>query len=236
MNMSKRPPSLIMVGTVHRDPKGYARLSHFLEKVRPDFITVEISPYSRAFRARQSAAFRSTLRENLEKIGEEEGRPLGEIISQSAILGIFYLLREPYEWRAAESYARREGTPLMEIDLSSYSEEKLSHLAELVSVENLRALMQTGSSDLSKQVECLYQRARSLFLHPPSFWLITQEIKEREAHMAKQIRSLVRKGNGKKILHVGGWEHLVEFPGGKSLFGLLKDFGPRRALLFSVAN
>lgn len=234
--MNKRPLSPIMVGTVHRDPKGYARLSHFLEKERPDLITVEISPYSRTFRARQCAVFRRTLRENLERISAEEGRPLGEIISQSAILGIFHVLREPYEWRAAEVYARREGIPLKDIDLSSYAEEKLSHLVELITVENLRALRQTSSSDLSKEVESSYQRARFLFLHPPSFWLTTQEMEEREAHMARQIRSLVKQGNGKKILHVGGWEHLVEFPRGKSLFCLLKDLRPRRVLLCSVPN
>jgi len=236
MDMNKRSLSLVMVGTVHRDPKGYARLWHFLEKVRPDLITVEISPYSRAFRARHCAAFRNSLRENLERIREEDGRPLGEIISQSAILGIFYLLREPYEWRAAKSYARRERIPLMDIDLPSFSQEKLSYLPELITLENLRALLRIPFPDLSKEVETLYLRARFLFNHPPCFWPTTSEVEEREAHMAQKIRRLVQQAGGKKILHIGGWEHLVEFPQGISLFGLLKDFRPRRVLLSSIAN
>ena len=66
--------SLTMVGTVHRDPKGFSKLSRLLENERPDLISVEISPYARALRARRSAGFRATLRENLRRISKEEIR------------------------------------------------------------------------------------------------------------------------------------------------------------------
>jgi hypothetical protein len=54
--------------------------------------------------------------------------------------------------------------------------------------------------------------------------------------MAEKIHTFVRRVEGKKILHVGGWEHLIEFSQGKSLFGLLQDLRPRRILLSSMAN
>lgn len=236
LGMSKPIPSLIMVGTVHRDPKGYARLSQLLKREQPALISVEVSPYARDFRAWQSAAWRATLREHLQRIKAEEGRPLREIISQSSILGIFILLKEPYEWRAAKNYADRHGITLRDIDLSSHSQDKLARLSELISMENLRTLLRIPFPDLRKQVESQYSRARSLFLHPPSTWPTIQGAAEREAYMAEKIGSFVRRENGKKILHVGGWEHLIEFPQGKSLYGLLKDLGPQRILLSSAAN
>ncbi len=236
MGRNKRIPSLVMVGTVHRDPKGYSRLLQLLEQEQPTLVTVEVSPYGRIFRAQQSAALRSTLRENLCRIQKEEGRPMHEIISQSAILGIFFLLKEPYEWQAAKTYADRYGIFLRDIDLSRYSEDKLSLLSELLSVDNLRTLLHIPFPDLSRQVEFEYSRARFLFLHPSSTWSPTDEVKVREAHMAEKIRSFVRREKGNKILHVGGWEHLIEFSQGKSLFGLLQDLRPRRILLSSMGT
>ncbi len=236
MGRYKQIPPFIMVGTVHRDPEGYPRLWQLLEREQPALITVEVSPYGRIFRAQQAAVLRTTLRENLWRVKKEERRPMREIISQSAILGIFFLLKEPFEWRAAKAYADRYGIFLRDIDLSCYSEDKLSHLSELLSVENLRTLLRFPFPDLSEQVESEYSRARFLFSHPSSTRLATREVKTREAHMAEKIRSFVRREEGKKILHVGGWEHLIEFSQAKSLFGLLQDLRPQRILLSSAVN
>jgi len=236
MGRSNPQGTIVLVGTVHRDPKGYTKLFQLLEQERPSIITVEISPYSRAFRAQQAAALRARLRENLQKVGRERGRSLREIISQSAVLEIFLALREPYEWRAAKNYAERHGIELMDIDLSGYAEEKLSHLAELISPENVRALLHLPSFDLSRQVESQYARAKFLFDHPPSLWPVDEEVRHREAHMAEKIRGFARQKNEGKTLHIGGWEHLVEFPQGKSLFGLVKDLQPTRIILASGVN
>jgi hypothetical protein len=236
MGMSRPQAMVVLVGTVHRDPKGYAKLLCLLEQERPSIITVEISPYSRAFRAQHSAALRARLRENLRMIGREKGRPLREIISQSAVLEIFLALREPYEWRSAKDYAARQGIALLDIDLSCYAQEKLSHLVELISLENLRALLHLRSVDLSRQVESEYARANFLFAHPPSIWLMGEEVTNREAYMAEKIRGFARQKNEEKALHIGGWEHLIELPEGKSLFGLVKDLQPKRIILASMAN
>ena len=226
----------MLVGTVHRDPKGYAKLLRLLEQERPSIVTVEISPYSRVFRARHSAALRARLRENLRMIGRERGRPLREMISRTAVLGIFLALREPYEWSAAKDYAAREGIALMDIDLSCYAQEKLSHLVELISPENLRALLPLRFVDLLRQVESQYARAKFLFAHPPSIWPMGEEVIKREACMAEKIRGLIRQKNEGKTLHIGGWEHMIELPNGKSLFGLVKDLQPKRIILGSMAN
>jgi hypothetical protein len=236
MGRSNPQAKVVLVGTVHRDPKGYAKLLRLLEQERPSIITVEISPYSRSFRTQQATALRARLRENLQKIGKERGRSLREMISQSAVLEIFLILTEPYEWRAAKVYADRHGIALMDIDLSGYAEEKLSHLTELISLENVRALLHLPSFDLSRQVESQYARAKFLFDRPPSSWPVNEEVRHREAHMAEKIRGLVRQKNQGKALHIGGWEHIIELPEGKSLFGLVKDLQPIRIILDSMAN
>jgi hypothetical protein len=176
------------------------------------------------------------LRENLQKIGREKGRPLREIISRSSVLEIFLALREPYEWRAAKDYAERHGIALGDIDLSCYAKDKLSHLTELISLENVRALLHLPSFDLPRQVESQYARAKFLFVHPPATWPTSEEVMNREAHMAEKIRGFARQKNEGKALHIGGWEHLIEFPQGKSLFGLLRDLQPHRIILASMAN
>jgi len=234
MDRSGKTIPLLLVGTVHRDPQGKAKLLRLLQREQPSAISVEISPYARILRAQKAAGFRAILRENLKKIREEEDLSWREILSHSAIQGIFFLLKEPYEWRAAEAYAQRTGIVLKDIDLSWYSEEKLSHLPELISRENLRSLLRLSSEDLTEQVEAHYQRARFLFSHPPSLWPKSLEERERETFMAEEIRKLVHQAEGPKVLHIGGWEHLLEFSVEKSLYELLKDLRPLRVLLSEV--
>jgi len=220
-----------MIGTVHRDPRGKGKLLALLRRERPSMISVEISPYARVFRDRESAVLRATLRENLRRIHREEGRPWREILSHSAIQGIFLLLKEPYEWRAATAYASETGGGLHDIDLSHVSEEKLSHLPGIVSLENLRNLLRLSFPSLPEQVEDHYRRARFLFSHPPAVWLKSRDLEERESIMAQKIRRLCLQAEGKRLAHIGGWEHLLELPGGLTLYDLLKDLQPRRLLL-----
>jgi len=222
---------LLMLGTVHRDPKGYGKLLRFLAREQPAFITVEVSPYARAFRAKHSKTFRALLRNNLRRITREEGQSLGEMMNCSAIQGIFFLLKEPYEWRAAGDYAGRHNVFLGDIDLSAASRIKLARLPEIVALENLRTLLHVPFPDLSQQVDSQYRRARFLFSHPPSVWPKSPEEKEREAYMAQKIRTLIRRAGGKKVIHIGGWEHLVDFPREESFIGLLKELRPQRVLL-----
>ena len=212
-----RPP-LLMIGTVHRDPRGKSKLLGLLRRERPDLVSVEISPYARAFRALKSAGLRTTLRENLGRIHREEGRPWREILSHSAIQGIFLLLKEPYEWRAASAYGVESGCRVQDIDLSEFSEEKLDHVSEVVSLENLRTLLRLSLPSLPEQVADHYRRARFLISYPPSGWVHGRQLEDRESAMAQEIRRLFSQAEGKKMAHVGGWEHLLELSGGLTLF------------------
>jgi pheromone shutdown protein TraB len=223
--------SLIMVGTVHRDPKGFGKLLRILEREAPDFITVEISPYALEFREKQASHFRAILRENLQKIQREEGESYRRFLSHGEIQGIFLLLKVPFEWKAAKEYARRSRIGLKAIDLSTYSEEKLARISELIQIENLRALLQSSSPAIIDQVIFQNRRAQNLWNQPLASGSPQEEIQERERHMAGEICRVMAEGNKRKILHVGGWEHLLPASQGKSLFTRLENLNPRRLLL-----
>jgi len=231
--MSEEPSfsSLVMVGTVHRDPRGYGKLLRILEREAPGFITVEISPYALEFRAKMAFGLRAALRENLKKIQREEGAPCRRLFSCGEIQGIFLLLKVPFEWRAAEKYAQRREIGLKPIDLSAYAEEKLSQISELIRLDNLRGLLKIPRPSIEEQVCRQYERARSLWRLPSETGFTSAEIQEREEHMAREIRRLMEGNRRRKILHIGGWEHLLPAFSGKSLFARLEDLNPRRLLL-----
>jgi hypothetical protein len=231
--MSREPffSSLVMVGTVHRDPKGFGKLLRILEREAPDFITVEISPYALEFREKQASHFRAILRENLQKIQREEGESYRRFLSRGEIQGIFLLLKVPFEWKAAKEYARRSRIGLKAIDLSTYSEEKLAQISELIHLDNLRALLRRPQPPIENRVDRQYMRARTLWSSPASIGSTSEETQERERHMAGEIRRLMDGFKKKKGLHVGGWEHLVPASRGESLFARLENLNPRRLLL-----
>ncbi len=229
-------PPVVLVGTVHRDPGGYSRLFRLLQKERPALITVEISPYSRTLRVEQSAMLLSTLRSNLRQVQKKDGRPLTAILSHSLIMGIFFLLKEPFEWRAAKNYAGRNGILLKDIDLSSFAEEHLASLPELIALKNLQTLLGFASPPYADLVRSQYCRANFLLRHPPSIRIHPSGFGEREVYMASRIREFAQGTKRGKILHVGGWEHLIDFQEEKSVFGLLKDLKPRRILLSALGG
>jgi hypothetical protein len=224
-----------MVGTVHRDPKGFGRLLRLLEKEEPQGIAVEVSPYALTFRARQTFHLRSLLRENLRKIQADGGESYREILSHGEIQGIFLLLKVPYEWKAAEFFARRENAWLKAIDLSNYSEKKLQHLAELIGPNNLRALLRTPRKAIADRIAAEYARARNFWTHPPPGWAPSEETENREVNMAEEISRLTDKGRHGKVLFIGGWEHLLDPPSGETLYTRLRKYRPRRILLGDVS-
>jgi|YelNatPaOPRAMG01_1025707.scaffolds.fasta_scaffold40435_3 pheromone shutdown protein TraB len=223
--------SLILIGTVHRDPHGYKKLFHLLSEIKPRIITVEISPYSLSFRAKHVPEIRRILRENLRRMKNEDSLSLKEIISHGAVMSIFCLLKDPFEWQAAKFYAQISNAYLFDIDLSVYAQEKLAYLAELVSLENLKSLYKLPSRSFFKEISAQYAKANHLFHNPPKIWPVTKEILEREFYMAEKIRQIFKSNEGVIFCHIGGWEHLLERPDGKSLFHLLQDLNPQRILL-----
>lgn len=236
--------NLILVGTVHHDRNGYAALLKLLAEKTPDIITLEFSPYGRAFRTKNSHRLIKRLSSFLEKsnsagrysqplqlavqAGNHLPAPIGELLST-----IVY----PFEYVAAKNYALKHKIPFYCIDLSSISRQKLLLLKrEALIKANIQTLLQFSPENLHEKVALCYKKAQALWHAAPhnrepvpgkSF----PETDTREAHMSSRIKNFIKKFPKKKVLHIGGWEHIACGIKEQNLYTLLKEFSPQRILL-----
>ena len=70
-------PSLLLIGTVHGDPRGYERALKLLERFQPDLVTVEVSRFSLRYRQRQEAELAASLAASPGDPARGCGRPSG---------------------------------------------------------------------------------------------------------------------------------------------------------------
>lgn len=231
---------LTLLGTVHRDTQGEARLAGLLERLRPHLLTVELSPYGHQYRTLQTRPLLARLERILDRLAEEYDRPREVIASHPAIVDIRALLELPFEYRAAEAYARTHGAVLKLIDLSEVSVAKLRRVESgLISYRNLRLLVQRPGEVRMINDEG-YATARQLLAKEASSslrrsFLAGKRGKEgigpRDEVMAKEIDRLLKDRPEQRLVHIGGWVHLVDDPEGESLFSRLTAWKPLRNLL-----
>lgn len=216
---------LILIGTVHDDPWGYERALGLLEALRPQVVTVEISPFSVRYRAAHQELWRRRLQAALAELpeGAEEHPALRRVAAR---------LEMPFEWRAAWDYGRRFRARWHPIDLNAPARQHLPRYArELLDPENLRRLLESWEESLEAQVAAAYRRARlSLerpLWRPPATNSKVERL--RELVMAARLRRLA--GRGLRVAHLGGWEHIASWEDGGSLAALLADLHPARLFL-----
>lgn len=248
---SQPQESPLLVGTVHRDPLGEARLSALLEKERPAVVTIEVSHYAISFRRSLADRLKCRMREIVWGLGEKGhidglasetgGTHGGDVLSLSGVTEVVEMLSLPFEYRTVANYASRHHVPFYCVDLSWVSRERLALLvAEALSEENVLTLLSAQRGDLEEEVGREYREAKRLFgQHGRSgaagAVTATARLNEmRDRYMHRLIRSLLRPGRDGRLLHVGGWEHLLEGGGRKSLYCLLKDLEPQRILLSDI--
>ena len=85
---------LILIGTVHGDPRGQARAGKLLHHLRPDLVTVEISPFSLSYRLKHGGRWQRQLAAALAELpaGAERHLAIQRLAAQVAL---------PFEVRAA---------------------------------------------------------------------------------------------------------------------------------------
>ena len=236
--------SLTLVGTIHRDPNGFPRLMETLEREAPDIITLEMSEYGVAFRERTAPRLRGRLLEILQGLHETSGQEHDRQpdtpqtpVEIGAIRGMLLTLELPFEFRTIKAYCERKRIPFRCIDLSNYSRAKLKMLKEeMITEDNVRRILTSAPMDPHGEFRRYRLIARRLISKNADQFLIGAYLNgrigdgmaHRDRYMSLRIKEILRKY--KKTLHVGGWEHLLDDAGGKTLYGLLKDFRPRRIL------
>jgi len=217
--------SLFFIGTVHGDPLGYSRVGKFLAHLKPDMVTVEISPFSLRYRLKHGPGWQRQLTQVLSQLPAAAARHL-------AIQRLAAQVALPFEVKAAWDYHRISGVPWRGLDLGSLARRHLPRYGpELLSPANLQALLVTSDGTLEEFVAAEFHRARLALARPPRRLLTsgTPEMLRRERFLARRLHTL--SSRYRRVVHLGGWEHLVAWQDGPGLWRNLAELQPQRLLL-----
>jgi len=139
----------------------------------------------------------------------------------------------PFEVRAARDWGRRHGVPWRPLDLGAPARRHLPRYArELLAPENLQALLeQDRDGSLEEFVAAEFRRARLAYGRAPRRLPLAgaEEARRRELVLARRLRRLA--GRPGRVVHLGGWEHLVPWQEGGGLWHGVADLSPLRLLL-----
>jgi hypothetical protein len=220
---SRSPAGLILLGTVHSDPKGFSRTRTFLEQHRPDLILVEISAFALKFRKEHSSELRRIFLERLRTISKKLQIEFSRAIKHVQITAILRQIRIPFEYRASAAYAKRTGIDLIGVDYCDFSRRWIETWQEMISAENIELLLELESGGLP--VSSLYAHAARRITGEPSRpetrpahalrW------QEREKQMACKITCGLERFNPVRPVYIGGWWHLSCGTGIKTVRELL---------------
>ena len=228
---------LILIGTVHQDPDGLAKLSSLLSKECPVAVAVEVSPYGLFYRLKNRRRLHSQLRRRVNRLANElrvSWRRWGQIHA------IQTQLRLPFEYRTARKYSRDTGAKLFCIDSSDWSKGWIhDQWQHLLSSENLRALLKQLPEDLRDKVGRDYKMAtRLLDSRDTSLvsvfarrWAEDPCWQQREAELARELERLYLRVQKGRLIYAGGWQHLLGPHAGGTLYERLQHLQPRRVLL-----
>jgi hypothetical protein len=223
----KYPPAsgLILIGTVHGDPRGYARALTLLHHLQPELVTVEISPFSLRYRLKNQAGWQRRLARVLAGLPAGAARHL-------AIQRLAAQIALPFEVQAARDYSRHGGIAWRPLDLGSVARRHLPRYGpKILSPANLQALLSTPNGSLEEWAAAEFHRARLALTHPrPRFFAGGgSETGRRERFLARRLGRLTSRYG--RVAHLGGWEHLVDWQDDGGWWRHLAPLHPRRLLL-----
>ncbi len=217
----ERPASnLVLIGTVHGDPWGYDRVGRLLRWLQPEVVTVEISRFSLRYREAWEARWRRRLQKSLAELPRAAAvHPAIQMVAAQIAL--------PCEYRAARDYSGKYGITCLPLDLGAVARRHLPRYdRELLSPANLRALAGEPREGLEDWVSREFHQARLALAHSP--WRLAlgahAETMRREFFVCRRLKRLAMKGS--RIVHLGGWEHLVPWRQGEGLRAWLAEADP----------
>jgi hypothetical protein len=224
----------VLVGTVHYDPAGYDTLQRLLAALQPDIVTLEMSPYGRGFRTKNSRKLSLCIRAHTQTVQNLDSGT--KMILPAAVEQLLAAVAFPFEYCAAREYATACRVPLYCIDLSRISRRRLRLLKnEALTRRNIETLHALPDKNLLNSVNLCYKRAAAVWNKPGNrirlFAASDPTDSERDMHMSRRLRNLCAKFPRKLILHIGGWEHCANSDGPPNLYEFLRDLNPRRILL-----
>ncbi len=197
---------LTLIGSVHIDPLGAGSLYKRLLELRPDIITVEISPFSISYRNKMLANWLSSFKKAQETLTIQEREHLQlKLLYRSLLI--------PFEWVVSKAYAKKSSIPCVPIDIGEISKQELPRWSkELLSSFNLKLLVKQKDKDILEFFDSKYSTAQKILFENGNDFVFnlalnTEEFKKRDKIMAKRILRIIKHKDN--LVHVGGWQHLI---------------------------
>ncbi|MGD8313396.1 MAG: hypothetical protein PVH33_05225 [Syntrophobacterales bacterium] len=232
---------LLLIGTVHRDPDGAAKLKKLLAEKRPVALAVEVSPYGLFYRQKNYRPLLRRLMRRVRRLAYDlkvSWREWGQIEAMRIQLQL------PFEYRMAQRYCRDTGATISCVDSSLWSKSWINdHWQQLLSSENLKGLLAYSPANLAEEVGSEYKIATLLFSSPERSlpaafnrpWSTDNNWQKREKGLAKMVEKAYARVLRGRVAYVGGWQHLLGPNAGGTLYERLEHLQPRRVLLSNGA-
>jgi len=206
------PGNFYMLGIIHRDRRNPDIIRQWLEKLKPDVITVEVSRYSLDFRHNAGKMYREKLDGICSCLSAEGYGPANPCFED-----LYAFLETPPEFTAADDYHRRNNAFVYPVDMDLFSFLKLRSVGELINGENLRKALAGASENIGTTERVL----ADLFFHKGvAAFSYDEEMAIRDRSICHKIGILRKRHGDARFVHIAGWRHLRD---PLSLYG---PFGP----------
>jgi hypothetical protein len=193
---------LYIIGVIHRDKKGPDLLSRWLDRIRPDVITLELSRFGLSLRQERGEEYKARIGQVLTSM-RERNVPW----NQDALSLLQSYVDPPYEFQVASAYKAAHEIPLYLIDMDMFSYLRLRSIEELLSPENIENLLSDRHRPARPQEKVL---ADLFFTKGVKVLPYSDEMYIRDLYMSRKIGVLLRFHTGGRFLHVCGWQHLQD--------------------------
>jgi len=145
---------LIVLGVIHLHPRGAMALDRRLKTIRPNALTVEISPWSIQWRQRLGRRLQARLYRSIQFVNDQAERyPDGSsfvaqfIRTHPQLRWVQLQLQEPYEWRIAKRYHTRFHVPMVAVEEGADVRKKFVSIRRLITPDNIRFLLEKNISE-----------------------------------------------------------------------------------------
>ncbi|MCX5803995.1 MAG: hypothetical protein NTU69_10785 [Proteobacteria bacterium] len=191
-----------ILGVIHRDEEGPQLLREWMERAKPDVVTLEFSNYGLTFRKERGAELKMMIDKVLEALRDDN-----EPYKKEAPSALFSYVDMPHEYEVATKYCNERNIPLYLIDMDVFSYLKLQKVDDLLSEENIKKLLCEKEGNDNHNEKTL---AKMFFEKGIEVVSYTDEMYVRDKYMSDRIAILMKYHKDKRFLHVCGWQHLQD--------------------------
>ncbi|HBA55021.1 MAG TPA: hypothetical protein DCZ04_11370, partial [Syntrophorhabdus aromaticivorans] len=108
--------AFVMLGVIHRDEEGPALLKSWLDRIRPDVVTLELSRYGVRFRRERGEEYKRRIDRIAERLREK-----GELCNKENLVSLRLYMDMPYEYDVASRFGAEHEVPVYLIDMDFFS-------------------------------------------------------------------------------------------------------------------